>query len=158
MNEPAATPIHEDDSSNVERLPTPPRLRVVKALEEAEKNVVDVSARVAAAIEENARPKRVRKKASPKAKKPDPILSTANVTNSQNPSVEGVAAVDEGAAVEQPTAALLLQNAVDDGGQYQGPPPAYLAPRHVTSRGYAIVAAAIFVSTALLTYVLLTMR
>ena len=156
MNEPAIAPT--EDHSNVEHLPPAPRLRVVKALEDAERDVIDVSARVAAAIEENARPKRVRKKAAPKAKKPDPIVSTANVTNSQNPSVEGVAAVDEGAAVEQPTAALLLQNAVDDGGQYQGPPPAYLRPQHVTLKAYTLVAVGIVVATAALTYIILLAR
>lgn len=148
----------EDAPSNVEHLPPPPRLRVVKALDEAEKSVVDVSARVAAAIEENARPKRVRKKAAPKQKKPDPILqdSTANVTISQNPSVEGVMAVDEGAVVDLSTAALILQG---PGSEDDGQPPAYVSPsQHVTVRAYAWVAATLVGATMVLTYVLLAMR
>lgn len=157
MNEQAATPF-EDAPSNVEHLPPPPRLRVVKALAEAEQNVTDVSARVAAAIEANARPKRIRKKAAAKQKKRDPILqdSTANVTNSQNPSVEGVMAVDEGAVVDLSTAALILQPGSEDDSRHM---PAYVSPsQHVTVRAYAWVAVAVVGATIALTYTLLAMR
>ncbi len=83
MTEAATTPNPDYvPADNVTQMPAAPRLRVVKALDEAERQVVDASARVTAAIDADAK-KKARK---PRAKKADPILSASQAGGSQ-PSV-----------------------------------------------------------------------
>lgn len=76
-----ATAPHEgpEVESNVTQLAPPPRLRVVKHLDEAEADVATLSARVADAIEKNKPKPKPRKKASPKPKaaKVDPIVEAS---------------------------------------------------------------------------------
>lgn len=73
MTEPATNSDYVPSTDNVSNLPPAPKLRIVKTLEEAEANVVDVSARVARAIEENKPKPKARKKPAPK--KPDPLVA-----------------------------------------------------------------------------------
>lgn len=124
MNE-ATAPMIPD---NVEQFPIPPKLRVVKALDEAEQNVVDVSARVAEAIEKNRTPRK-RKAADPSAapaarkprtKKTDPILQASRANDTQAADATGVStlaepdpAADASASAVGPE--LLLDKVIETG-------------------------------------------
>lgn len=103
MTEAATTPTPDYvPGENVTSLPTPPRLRVVKTLEEAERQVVDASARVSDAID-----KAKKKSRKPRAKPVDPILSASQAGGTQpsdaapSPTGDVRALAEESPAVPQ---------------------------------------------------------
>lgn len=96
----ATAPI--DPATNVEQFPTPPRLRVVEKLAEAEADVVAISERVEVAIEKARKPraKKItadeapRRARKPRAPKVDPILQASRANDTQaNADASGVSAL-----------------------------------------------------------------